>query len=45
MESLSGNLAQNRVVDGLWDFLIASNLALNRVQETDDLKVRMAKIE
>jgi len=33
------------VVDGLGDFLIASNLALNRAQEAEDLKVRMAKLE
>jgi len=45
VEGLSGNLLQDRVVDGLGDFLIASNLALNRTQEADDLKVRVAKLE
>jgi len=45
VESLSGNLSQNRVVDDLGDFLISSNLSLSRAQEAEDLKVRMAKLE
>jgi len=45
LESLSENLSQDRVVDGLGDFLVASNLALSRAQEAEELKVRMAKLE
>ena len=33
------------MVDGLGEFLIASILALNRTQEAEDLKVRVAKLE
>ena len=44
-EGLSGNLLQERVVDVLGDLLISSNLALNRTQEAEDLKVRVAKLE
>ena len=42
---MSGNFAQDRVFDGLGDFPFASNLALNRAQEAEDLKARMAKLE
>jgi len=45
VESLSGNLSQDRVVDGLGDFLITSNPMLSRAKEAEDLKVRMAKLE
>jgi len=45
LKSLSGNLSQDRVVDGLGDFLIAYNLALSRAQEAEELKVRMAELE
>jgi len=45
VEELSDNLLQDRVVNVLGDLLIASNLALNRTQEADDLKVRVAKLE
>jgi len=33
------------VVDVLRDLFVASNLALNRTQEAEDLKVRVAKLE
>ena len=42
---LSGNVLRGRMVDVLGDLLIASNLALNRIEEVDDLKVRVAKLE
>ena len=42
---MSGNLSQDRVVDGLGDFLITSNPMLSRAKEAEDLKVRMAKLE
>ena len=42
---MSGTLTQDRMVDDLGDFLIASNLALDRAQEAEDVKVRMAKLE
>jgi len=45
VEGLSGNLLQERVVDILGDLLFASNLALNRSQETEDHKVRVGKLE
>ena len=45
LESLGGNLFQDRIVDDLGDFLITSNLALSRAQEAEELKVRMAKLE
>jgi len=45
VESLSGNFSQDRVFNGLGDFLIASSLAWSRAQEAEDLKVRMAKLE
>jgi len=45
VETLSGNFTQDRVFDGLGDFLVASNLALNRAQEVEDLKAMMAKLE
>jgi len=45
MKGLSGNLLQDRVADGLGDLLLASNLALNRAQEDEGLKVRVAKLE
>ena len=45
LESLSDNLSQDRIVNGLGDFLIASNLALSRAQEAEELKVKMAKLE
>jgi len=35
VESLNGNLSQDRVVDGLGDFLIVSNLALGRAQKDE----------
>jgi len=44
LESLSGNLFQDRIAHGLGDFLIASNLALSRAQEAEELKARMAKL-
>jgi len=37
-EGLSGNLLRGRMVDVLGDLLIASNLALNKTQEAEDLK-------
>ena len=43
--SLSGNLSQDRIVDGLGDFLIASNLAQSRAQEAEELKAKVAKLE
>jgi len=45
LESLSGNLSRDRIVDGLGDFLIESNPALSRAQEAEELKVKMAKLE
>jgi len=33
------------MVDVLRDLLFASNLVLNRTQEAEDLKVRVAKLE
>jgi len=45
VESLSGNFTQDRVFDGPGDFLVTSNLAVNRAQEAEDLKARMAKLE
>jgi len=45
VESLSGNLSQDRIVNGLGDFLIASNLALSRAQEAEELKAKVAKLE
>jgi len=33
------------LVDVLGDLLFASNLALNRTQEAEDLKVRVAELE
>ena len=42
---MSGNFTQDCVFDGLGDFMVASNLALNRAQEIEDLKARMAKLE
>jgi len=45
LESLSDNLFHDRVAHGLGDFLIASNLALSRAQEAEELKARMAELE
>ena len=45
MEGLSDNLLQERVADVLGDLLFVSNLALNRTQESEDLKVRVEKLE
>jgi len=45
VESLNGNLSQDRIVNGLGDFLIASNLALSRAQEAEELKAKVAKLE
>jgi len=45
VEGLSDNLLQERVADVLGDLLFVSNLALNRTQESEDLKVRVEKLE
>ena len=45
LESLSGNLFDDRVAHGLGDFLIAFIFALSRAQEAEELKVRMAELE
>ena len=45
VESSSGNLSQDRIVNGLGDFVIASNLALSKAQEAKELKAKMAKLE
>jgi len=45
LESLSGNLFHDRVAHGLGDFLIASNLALSKAQEAEELKARLAELE
>jgi len=45
LESLNGNLLQDRVAYGLGDFLVASSLALSRAQESEELKARMVKLK
>jgi len=45
LESLSGNLLQDRVAYDLGDFLVASSLALSKAQETQELQARMATLE
>jgi len=45
LESLSGNILQDRVAYGLGDFPVASSLALSKAQETQELQARMAKLE
>ena len=44
MESLGGNLLQDRVAQGLEDFLIASSLTLSKVQDAQDSQVEKAKL-
>jgi len=45
VEGLDDNLLRERVAKVLGDFLFASNLALSRTQEFEDLKVKMAKLD
>jgi len=45
LESLRGNLLQDRVAYGLGEFLVASSLALSKAQEAQELQVRMVKVE
>jgi len=45
LESLGGNLFQDRIFHGLGEFLVASTLALSRAQEAEDLKTRMAELD
>jgi len=45
VEGLCENLLQERVAEVLGDFLFASNLTHSRTQESEDLKVRVAKLE
>jgi len=42
---LSSNLSHDCIVTGLGDFTIASDLTLNRAQEAEELKAKMAKLE
>ena len=45
VESLSGNLLQNRVAQVLGDFLVASNLALSQAQDAQNLWAENAKLK
>jgi len=45
LESLSGNLLQDRVAYGLRNFLVASSLVLSKAQEAQELQARMTKLE
>jgi len=45
VEGLGDNLLQQQVAEILGDLLFASNLALNKTQESEDLKDRMANLE
>jgi len=44
VESFGGNLLQDRVAQGLGDFLVASDLALSKAQEAQDAQAEVAKL-
>ena len=44
VESLGGNLLQDRVAQGLGDFLIVSNLALSKAEDVQDSQVETTKL-
>jgi len=44
VESLGGNLLQDRAAQGLEDFLIVFNLALSKVQDAQDSRAETAKL-
>jgi len=44
VDSLGGNLLQDRVAQGLSDFLIASSLTLSKAQDAQNLQAEVAKL-